>query len=373
LTSLAAYWLLLEHLATGNDRLLIPMAVLPGVGFMVKQNVAIWALFYTAYVAAHAGRRSRTAVVAFAACAFGGIAAAVGVGYALWGEPFRYWVLQVLAGHGTSNVRAFEHLREGWLYLALGLSGGAALLRGRAAGRLFLPWAIWFLLFASEVYTSGIGFPLSHMGPGSLLAAVWFLAAAPLWWRAAAHCQPGTPAWLQWVPAGICAPLLGVAIFQGAALVRMPLPPFSPDAYRYVAEIEREFARDPAACTLMDAGSWVYLRPGIVMKDRAPAIGDRGMDGSGDFTAFRKRIEQRRYCKILVRNYASDRFWYDFPGWPKSSGLRQAMRENYREVRRIKAVAALPVRKELLTGTGAFIFFDEITVLVPLFNEPKPH
>ncbi len=35
---------------------------------------------------------------------------------------------------------------------------------------------------------------------------------------------------------------------------------------------------------LLDAGTWAYFKDGVVMKDRAPSIGERGHSQTGDFS-----------------------------------------------------------------------------------------
>ena len=90
------------------------------------------------------------------------------------------------------------------------------------------------------------------------------------------------------------------------------------------------------------------------MKDRAPSIGDRGYSQTGDFSGILKRVEQKIYSKILVRNLHSGNFWYDHELWPQSSGIKQAILENYREIDRIPAVE----------DTNTYLF-SEISILIP--------
>ena len=113
---------------------------------------------------------------------------------------------------------------------------------------------------------------------------------------------------------------------------------------------------------LLDAGTWIYTREGIIMKDRAPSIGDRGLAEVGDFTGIVGRIEDRYYSKILVRNFHSPDFWYDDYLWDVPSGIRDALLENYREIGKIEPVtSAFPDEK-------VQYLFQEISILVP--DEP---
>ncbi|HEY5113273.1 MAG TPA: hypothetical protein VIJ45_04105, partial [Coriobacteriia bacterium] len=118
----------------------------------------------------------------------------------------------------------------------------------------------------------------------------------------------------------------------------IPLPGVPRDARRYAAEIEQEFRGVKPQDVLLDVGSWVYLKPGVVMKDRAPSIGERGYSGTGDFSGILQRIRERRYARIILRGYHQPDFWYDEAIWQRSSGIRAALNDNYREVRTIAAV-----------------------------------
>ena len=75
--------------------------------------------------------------------------------------------------------------------------------------------------------------------------------------------------------------------------------------------------------------------------------------------------------KILVRNLDKPNFWYDDSTQvaPKSTGIRKALRDNYREVGKIKAVQGekrfMMVSFEYLPWPGTRYGFEEITVLVP--------
>jgi hypothetical protein len=213
---------------------------------------------------------------------------------------------------------------------------------------------------ASEAYTSGLGWTLSHFGPGSLLAGVWFVAALARIWPVAV----GDGGWLGWIHVAIASHIVVLA-YSGLGLVRVPVPSLPTDSYRYVAEIEREFEGVPADEVLLDLGTWVYLKDGVVMKDRAPSFGDRGYVGTGDYSEVISRLEQRRYGKILVRNLHSHDFWYDHYMWARSSGFRGSLLANYREVRTIRAVSGWT------GGRSAPYWLSEIAVLVPRDGDAK--
>jgi hypothetical protein len=71
------------------------------------------------------------------------------------------------------------------------------------------------------------------------------------------------------------------------------------------------------------------------------------------------RLRARSYDKILVRNLDSPIFLYDHRLWARSSGIRQALIDNYHVTRTIAAVKTQP-HEEV-----PFYFFDTISVLVP--------
>ena len=74
------------------------------------------------------------------------------------------------------------------------------------------------------------------------------------------------------------------------------------------------------------------------MKDRAPSIGERGYSETGDFSGILRRLKEKDYSKILVRNLDSPEFWYDNWLWPKSGGIKQAMLDNYHVAGKIPAM-----------------------------------
>jgi len=361
LVNAIAYCLLLLYVLTHDRRVLVAMAFIPAVGFFVKQSLVIWAVLYCIQLALFARPFSFKRLVLFGCAAFGGVVLVAAACYLVWGQPFIYWIFTVLGSHGVSPLRSFEHLLDVWVYVAMGLVGGFILLRG-PNWKLFLgPWVLWLLLIASQTYTSGIAWMINHIGPGCLIAAVWFVAGitrvSPLFLR-------GTLRTLR-APAVLRAAMaLGVfaLLFGGLQVIRIPLPTIPADAYRYLNEIEAQYAGVPTKDVLMDAGTWVYVPEGVIMQDRAPAIGERGYSETGDFSGILQRLREKKYAKILVRNYDSPDFWYDHYLWTKSSGIRQTLLENYHVAGKIPAVQTNGYEPDL------GYLFQEITILVPNTN-----
>jgi hypothetical protein len=144
--------------------------------------------------------------------------------------------------------------------------------------------------------------------------------------------------------------------------VRIPIKPLSEDAYRYVKEIEMEFDGQAPDKVLLDVGTWIYLKENVIMKDRGIPFGDRGYSGVGDFSGMIKRLKEKRYSKILVRNLNEHDFIYDYWMWPSSSDIRRTLLENYHVSRRIKAV-----NREVYEEHPYYLF-DQISILVPNTN-----
>jgi hypothetical protein len=137
-------------------------------------------------------------------------------------------------------------------------------------------------------------------------------------------------------------------------LLRTPINLLPSGADQYRRQIEQAFTGYEPAKVLLDAGTWLYFPKGIVMKDRAPSIGERGYSQTGDFSALIQRIQAKAYSRIILRNYHSPDFWYDHGMWQQSSHIRQAMQENYIEVGKINAVEA-----------NNNYLFSEISILEP--------
>jgi hypothetical protein len=360
LISIIAYWLLLEYISKRKSRILFVMAIIPSIGFLTKQSLTIWAILYCIHLALFDRPRSLIRFVSFGLGAIGGILMVIVACYVHWGDHFIYWAFGALGKHGVSPLRGCQHALDVWPYLALGLLAGPILLSGKGQDLLIGPWVIWLMLFVAETYTSGIAWMKNHVGPGSLIAGVWFIAGMVRLWPFLTSPQHERNQFTTWLRAGIFV-VVTCLILNGLGIIRIPAKPLSDDVHRYVHEIEKEFSNQSVEDVLLDAGTWVYFKDGVIMKDRAPSIGERGYSETGDFSGVLGRIEQKRYSKILVRNLHSPDFMYDYWLWRKSSGIRQALLDNYKEIRQIKAVA----RENYQYNT---FLFSEISVLVPKMN-----
>jgi hypothetical protein len=98
------------------------------------------------------------------------------------------------------------------------------------------------------------------------------------------------------------------------------------------------------------------------MGDRAASIGERGFTETGDFSGILSRIGAKRYSKILVRGLHDQDFVYDYYLWPKSSGIRKALLDNYRETGTIRAAEAPVTSKNAVHDP---YYFGPIAILEP--------
>lgn len=355
LAALIGYYLMLRYCETKSLRTLIGMALFAPCGFLIRQSLLAWGGFFAVFLAIWDRRWVR--VSGFVLLWLGALGIVLGACYALWSRPFFYWTFYVLGRHGVSPLRAFQHALVAWPYFAIGLLGGAGVLRpgGPPQTRALTgAWFLWLCILATETYTSGIAWMSNHMGPGSLIAGVWFLAGLAMVWESA------NQTWLR--SAALTAAV--AAFFSGLAVVRIPMQAIPDDAYRYVRDIERQFRGIAPEKVLLDAGSWVYMKDRIVMGDRAPGIGERGFTETGDFSGILERIGQKRYAKILVRGLHDRDFVYDYYLWPKPSGIRQALLDNYRETATIPPVEESPYARRWAEDP---YYFGAVSVL-----EPKP-
>jgi len=376
LIAVVAYWLLLEYTVTRRLFVLVFLALVPAAGFMVKQTLAIWAPLSCVYLLFFDSPRSVLRSLGFGVAAFAMLAAVMGGGFILWGEPFWYYAVVVNRSYHFPLLRSVQHGLVVWAYYTAGLVAAWVLLRRDAARRLLGPWVIWLLFFGVETYTSGLNVTLNHMGPGSLIAGIWFLAAVTRLWPAQGRIGGMSRRSLfAWARTGLAVGLVVLA-YAGLGIVAMPVRSLPPDAYRYAAEVEREFAGLPADKVLIDlGGGWLRARQGVVTRDSAPCVGSRGEGpvGLGDFSGLLGRLEHHDYQKILVRNLDKPNFWYDGHRSVQPTGIRKALRDHYREVGKIKSVEGerrfMLVSYEPLVWSSTRYGFEEITILVP--KEPR--
>lgn len=329
----SAAWLMARYVHRPSRPVMAAMAVLPALAFWSKQSNLIWGPIFGLLLLVVPRWSFRRAV------GFGLVAAAAGaasiVVLRLFGGPHAfYMVFEVLGSKEVSLARSAFSLVSAGGFVALTLAGFVLLARPRPSRELVITWGIAFALILVQAYTTGIGWLKNHLGPGLLLGTIFFCAALPRIWTDLARWTPATPLWRGAVLAGV------LGVWGGLDLVRSPVNTVPPDVYRYIAEIEREFEGMDPARTLLDRGTWVYWPSGTVMKDRATGVqlhtGRNQPEVNREMLAATiDRISSRAYDRILM-HYPAEGGTYDYRH--RGSGVGDALREHYREVRRIRGV-----------------------------------
>lgn len=372
LISVTAFCLTVYYAGSRSTTLLVCMAIVPVAGFLVKQSCAIWGPLFTLFLIAFDTQRSWKRILLYTGAWSTMLVLVILLCWLVWGEPYVFWTFTVLGSHPVSIRRGLDHVITAWPFLVVGLASGCALLQGSRLRPLLGPWLTWLVLMAVQIYTSSIAFMMNHIGAASVVAGIWGWVAlqAIVPDRTALRLWPLVRAAPAVIPLSrsLVVVIVAVLAFGGVGAIALQFRPFPKDAYRYIGEIEQEFQQQDPSQVLLDAGSWIYLRHGIVMKDRAPCIGEKGPQHLGDFQGIIDRISRKTYSKILVRNLHSGNFWYDFAEWERSSGIRNALERNYREVKTIPAVR--------LARSSHFVLNDylvaPVSVMVPREQDSQP-
>jgi hypothetical protein len=315
------------------------MVLLPAAGFMVKQSQVIWWPLLTLYLLVSDPRRWRLAVL-FGAGGAGVVALCILLCYLAWGVDYLWWVFGALGAKEVSVVRSALHLLGAGGYGIMVIVALGVLAQYSRDRPVLAIWALVAILMIVEAYTSGVAWVSNHLGPAALLGTAVFLTAmARLWSMPAAV---GALASMNLRRVVIAVTLLLVPGALG--LVRLPANPVSPDLHRYVAAIEAEFEGLSASRVLLDNGSWIYLREGVLMKDRSSPVAlhvgqNQPVISHQHLRCTIERIRAQTYDRILTRALYSPESHYDanFRG----SGVRQALLSSYGEVRRIPAVEGI--------------------------------
>lgn len=356
---------------------LAALVVLPVLGFLTKQSLASWLAGSVVVVALRTRAPGRALAVALAGGAL--TVAAIYACAALWGDPYWFWTFTVLGARkglaldpgapSISLTRVADHLLRVWPELTVGLAGAWLMLRRRGQGAIVGPLlAAWALVVVAEAFASASGWgALYHFGPGVLMGATFAAAALPHIWYGEPHQEPEA-AGLVWLRAALLAGAVlttymvwDVVPTGDPAAARFARKAGWPaDVHRYIREVEREFEGLPAEKVLLAVGSWVYLKDGVLQRDRAVSLADQPPAGNyANFEVTNARIRARVYDKLLLQDFHSDYFTYDWRNWPRPSGFREAVLAHYDEVRTIEAAADSPyTMRDILMA-------DRISVFVP--------
>jgi hypothetical protein len=334
LVSVFGFWLAVRHASGPRTWHLLVMAVLPALGFLVKQNQAMWLGLFAIYLVVD-GRTPWRRIVGVTAASVALVGAAFAAEYVLWGEPFLFWTINALGDKQVSVLRSVRHLVLAGGYAAMGLAAALAFFRSGYSRTVLALWVVWATMFGIQAYTSGLGFAANHLGPGVVVATAWFLVwVLHVWPTAGAGPMRGLLHQL-----AACAAVF--LVFGALRVIREPISGVPAQTARFISEIEQEFEGMDPRSVLLDNGSWVYLRDGVIMKDRSapvslhvginqPEINRQALEETIS------RIDARVYRRLLVRMLDTPRTDYDFQD--RGSGVKDAMLENYQVVRRIQGV-----------------------------------
>jgi hypothetical protein len=380
LVSTLSFWTMLYYLKSPSWKRIILMAVCPASGFLIKQVLLGWAAVMFVFLLFRNPKDiKRLAFFVASAIAFFGIA--IGLCYLLWGDNYIFWTFKVMGGArsgislstqavNVSLPRSIDHIIRLWPEIAMGFLGGWLILRGRHSIRNLGPiWLGWILLIGIEAFSSGVAWNvLWHFGPGVFIGGIWLFSALPRFWPTAKRTTDSDfPVLLNWQRS-----VLGVVGILTLFTVMHVVPTGdkdearywkrrpSPDIYRYISDIEREFEGISPDKVLLDIGNWIYLRQSFLAKDRAISLADQPVGGIYEnFEGMVRRIRSQTYEKILLHDFHSPFFLYDWEDWERSSGVKEALLENYDEVRMIPAAQGDNERPPIIMHTGP------VSVLVP--------
>lgn len=356
------------------------MSIFPALGFLTKQNIISLYAVMLVFLILHNPKKVKHLFL-FIAAAAALIGITIAVSYIFWGDNFIFWVFKAAGGArakisfsaGAINIslfRSLEHTIRVWMEVSIGIVGGIMILRGFNIRKFGPLWISWLALILSEAFISGSGWSvLYHFGPGVLIGAVWMFAALPRIWPYP-KTSKNTDIALRifdilkplFAAAGIFTIFIALRVVPTAAKYearywkRSP----SPDVYRYISDIEQEFEGLPPDKVLLDVGNWIYLRHFVLIKDRATSLADQPAGGNYEnIDAMINRIRNRTYVKILVRDFHSPFFLYDWVYWDRPSGVRKVLLENYNEVRIIPAAEGDNMLLPQIAFTGP------VSVLLP--------
>ena len=347
LASAVAFWLLMEYAVTRRAYWFYALAVMPALAFLVKQYLAVWAVIYLVFLWFDGGIPVRR-VVMFGVATFALIGGTIGLCYAAWGASFYFWVFATMSGFTLSFQWLVERFVEvGW-ELALGLGASWILLRTQDLQRVLGVILGWVVLVVTAVYIMALAPYPTYFGSATLVGGCFFLAVVWKFWSEENYPQTPAQAWLHFA-LGVA---LVIAVLAGLGHPHLQVWQNTPDLARYVGQIEREFAGQNVSRVLLDEGDWIYLREGVVMKDRqailtTPRIAR--LDG------MMERVRQHYYQKILVHTLSDGTYLYDLA---LDRGIQRNLLQHYHEVRRIPGVRDLSVHY-------GFLMLGDIIVLEP--------
>lgn len=361
LASMACFWSLVSYYRHESRASILAMVVTPTLAFLAKQSLVTWLPLLVLGVLLRGRTHIRTGVIVAIA---GGLLVAVAtfVCYQVWGEAYGFWVFTVLSARTTialgpaaqsiSVARSLDHLLRAWPDITIGIAGLWYLMKSHDPLRRIAPLAVvWALLLASEAYSSSSGWgALYHFGPGVMVGAAFVFAGLPILWYA--QQEPSREAaWSAWgrALARCCMALAIFSVWNVVPTGNADHPRYGKkferptDVYRYITAVEREFEGLPPEKVLLGVGSWRYLAADVLQKDRAVSMADQPPGGIYEnFNVTLERLRRQAYDKILLQDFHTAYFLYDWGSWERSPGFRTTLLAYYDEVATIPPAHGSP-------------------------------
>lgn len=376
LVSIFSFWMMLRYAENENIKNLVLMAICPAIGFLTKQFLISWiGVMFVFLLIQNPKNFKNIGLFLGLSCLL--VAIVYKVCYLIWGDSYIFWAFEVMGGtrkqivfspdtHSISISRGIDHFFRIWLQVFVGIIGIWLLIKKGEIQRFGGLVVAWIALIASEALSSGAGWSvLYHFGPGVVIGGIFIFAALPQFWGAKTE-NDSYSVIKQWSHALVMIAVV-VAIFTAWKV--MPTgdktedryirgTQLSPDVNRYIADIEHEFEGLPTEKVLLGVGSWIYLRDNVLQKDRAVSLADQPYGGNyQNFDVTIGRIRNKTYQKILVQDFDTPFFLYEWHDWSKPSGFKNALIENYVEVKRIEAPTGNPPPSLRILNAGTVSVF----------------
>lgn len=378
LVSIICFWTMLRYAENESLKNLFIMAVCPTLGFLTKQFLISWiAVMFVFLLFQHPKNFKRLGL--FVLVSGGFILIAVVTCYMIWGDNYLFWTFKVMGGvrkqivftpdtYSISLARSIDHLVRVWPEIFVGVIGCWLLINTQNLRRIGSLIVAWLVLVASETFSSGAGWnTLYHFGPGVLIGAVFMFTALPQIWASKDEKSDAELAIIhKWARAFV---MIGAVAAIFTAWHVMPTGDknearylrgiqSSQDVNRYITDIEREFDGIEIDKVLLGVGNWIYLHHDVLQKDRAVSLADQPAGGIYEnFDVTVERIRNRTYQKILVQDFNSPFFLYEWSDWPRPSGFRDALLENYVEVKTIEPPKGTPSLSSQIMNSGPISVF----------------
>jgi hypothetical protein len=357
LVSIFSFWTMVRYLRHPSVYALLLMSICPAMGFLTKQFLISWIAVMVVFLLV-LNRKNWRRTIVLAALAFAFIGIAYAGCYMTWGENYRFWAFNIMGGlrsqirfapdaYSISLTRIADHFVRMLPEIMIGIVGAWLHLWFGSARRMLPLIFAWLVLVGSEGFSSGAGWEtFYHFGPGILIGGILLFSALPaIWYRgmSASGDRIGVRRW------AYAAFMLAITVSVFSIVKAIPTGDKNSPRYarlnsdvadldRYISDIEAEFGNSDGHDVLLDVGSWIYLERGFLQKDRAVSLADQAPAGIyQNFDITNERIKNRVYTKILLHDFDSPYFLYEWSDWQRKSGFKENLLANYVALKTIPA------------------------------------